>query len=412
MVAMSPELKKHLNVFKKAIFCPALQGSIRPLTGNAEGKHGLNASGVIGDELHEWPDGRLYTTVHQSEAAREQPIEVLISTAGIRGRGYGWEVWEEALKIRDGSLIDPDTLVVIFAADPGDDWTHEATWAKANPNLGVSVSIDYLRAECRKAMSNPRLENDFRRYHLNQWTNQAVRWIPLDAWDRCARRAWRFEKDLAGRRCFAGVDLSSTRDITAIVYVFPPLVEGGVVDVVWRFFVPADTMAERVRVARVGYDLWVREGAMMTTPGNVTDYEYVIAQLLADAERFDIAGLGVDRWNSSHFTTRLSDQGFPADRIGLVGQGYASLSEPAKTFERLVFAGLLDHAGHPVARWMAENVAVATDPAGNIKPAKDKSSEKIDGIAALLDGLFVWLNAEPAGPTFEDALASIATIDA
>ena len=148
---------------------------------------------------------------------------------------------------------------------------------------------------------------------------------------------------------------------------------------------------------------------MTATPGNVVDYEAVIATLLDDAARFDIAGLGVDRWNSSHFTTRLADQGFPAERIGLVGQGYASLSEPSKTLEKLVHAARLDHAGQPVLRWMADNVAIATDPAGNIKPDRRASAEKIDGVAALVDALFVWLNGETA-PSFAAALATIGTV--
>ena len=407
MVAMSPQLGRDLTVFKSAIYCQQLGGAIKPLTGNAEGKHGLNASGLVGDEVHEWRDGRLYTTVHQSEASRDQPLEALISTSGIRERGYGWELWLECQSILSGSVDDPDTLIVIYAADPEDDWTSEATWAKANPNLGVSVSIDYLRAECRRAQNNPRLENDFRRYHLNQWVGQAVRWLPIHVWDAGRRRDWRDETALVGRRCLAGVDLSSTRDVTAVVYVFPPEVEGGIVDVVCRFFVPEATVEERVRVNRVPYDAWVRDGAIVATPGNVVDYETVIATIIADGERFDVAGLGVDRWNSSHFTTRLADQGFDAGKVALVGQGYASLSEPSKTLEKLVYAQRLDHAAHPVLRWMADNVAVTTDPAGNIKPAKDRSAEKIDGVAALLDGLFVWVNGEDAPPSFEDALASI-----
>ena len=392
MVRMRPELRKHLTALKSSIFCAELQGVFKPLTGNAEGKHGLNASGLVGDEVHEWRDGRLYTVVHQSEAAREQPLEFLISTAGIRNRGYGWELWEEALKILDGSIDDPETLVVIYAADPGDDWTAEETWRKANPNLGVSVTLDYLRAECRSAMRNPRLENDFRRYHLNQWTAQAVRWIPIEAWERCRRGDWRDEAALVGRRCLVGVDLSSNRDITAVCLYFPPAIDGSAANVLWRYFVPADTIEDRVRTTRVPYDLWVQEGALIATPGNITDYEFVIARILDDAVVFDIAGLGIDRWNSSHFSTRLADLGFPAEKVVLVGQGYASLSEPAKIFERLIFAGLFDHGGHPVSRWMAENVAITTDPAGNIKPAKDKSSEKIDGIAAAIDAIFVDLN--------------------
>jgi phage terminase large subunit-like protein len=340
MVAMSPELGKDLKVFKTAIFSPALQGAIKPLTGNAEGKHGLNASGVLGDEMHEWPDGRLYTTVHQSEAAREQPLEFLISTAGLRNRGYGWEVWEECQKILNGTQPDPDTLVVIYAADPSDNWTDEATWHKANPNLGVSVSLDYLRAECRKAQHNPRLENDFRRYHLNQWTSQSVRWIPLDAWDLGGRRDWRDEADLRGRRCYAGVDLASTVDIAAVVYVFPPEQDGGRFDMAVRYFVPQDTAKRRVERDRVPYDAWLREGALIATPGNVTDYEFILARIMADAAEFDIALLGIDRWNSSHFSTRLADLGFPRPHQA----GRPGLCEPVGALKTVRAPGVLASA--------------------------------------------------------------------
>lgn len=395
MVSMSRTLAKDLTVYKTSIFCAELQGVFKPLTGNAEGKHGLNASGVIGDEVHEWPDDRLYTTVHQSEAAREQPLEFLITTAGVRGRGYGWDLWQEAKAIQSGTAPQDDTLVVIYAADAGDDWRDETTWRKANPNLGVSVSLDYLRAECAKAQANPRLENDFKRYHLNLWTNQVIRWIQLERWDLCQHRAWRDEAALEGRRCYAGVDLASTSDICAVVYLFPPDTPEGTFDVACRFFVPRERIVERVRRDRVPYDIWERQGLITATDGNVTDYEFVISQIERDGAAFNLQMLGIDRWNSSHFTTRLIDRGFDADRIALVGQGFASLSEPSKMLERLVLSRRLDHGGHEVLRWMAENVAIQPDPAGNIKPAKDKSSEKIDGISALVDAIFVHLNGEP-----------------
>lgn len=395
MVAMSKSLAAQLAVFKTSIYCAELQGVFKPLTGNAEGKHGLNASGIVGDEVHEWPDASLYTTVHQSEGAREEPLEFLISTAGVRGHGYGWELWEEAKSIQSGAAPQDDTLVVIYAADPEDDWREEATWAKANPNLGVSVSIDYLRAECRKAQNNARLENDFKRYHLDLWTNQVVRWIQLEQWDLCARRNWLDESSLVGRRCYVGVDLASTADIAAAVYLFPPDDAEGTFDVVCRFFVPSERVAERVRRDRVPYDRWIAQGALIATPGNVLDYEFIITQLETDGASFNIQLLGMDRWNSTHFSTRLVDRGFDADRLVAVGQGYGSMSEPCKTLERLVLSQRFDHAGQPVLRWMAENVAITQDSAGNIKPAKDKSSEKIDGIAAAADAIFVHLNGEP-----------------
>jgi phage terminase large subunit-like protein len=434
MVGLSPELGRHLTAFKTSIYCPQLQGAIVPLTGKAEGKHGLNASGIIGDETHEWPDERLYTTVHQSSASRLQPLEFLISTAGIRGRCYGWTLWQEARAILDGSRPDPETLVALYGAGPDDDWTDEKVWEKANPNLDVSVSRDYLRSECAKARANPRLENDFRRYHLNQWTEQAIRWIPMEAWDRCVAGLpasqhqnnpcvaglpaenpcapglpgsrddgfvapavflprWRDESGLAGKLCYGGLDLASTSDIAALAYVFPGEGERDPVRVLWRLFVPEETVGKRAREARVPYDLWVREGALIATPGNVTDYEYILRRLLEDASTFDLALLGVDRWNSSHFITRVTDEGFDRARIGLVGQGYASLSAPSKEFERLVMSGRLDHGGHPVARWAAGNVAIEQDPAGNIKPAKNRSADKIDPIAAAIDALFCLQNA-------------------
>jgi phage terminase large subunit-like protein len=411
MVQWSDLLSKHLTCFKRSIFCQELMARFEPLSGNPQGKHGLNMSGLVGDEIHEWPDDRLYTFVHQSAASRRQPLEFLISTAGER-KGYGWEAWQYCQKLLAGEIDDPETLVVVYAADPEDDWLDEATWRKANPNLGVSVKLEYLRAEAQKARELPRLENDFKRYHLNIWTEQAVRWLPLEAWDECglavptvleARPAWQRNerwRDLPelvqGRRAAAGLDLSSTTDLTALVWVFPPEEEGGRWIIVPRFFIPEARIPERVRRDRVPYDQWVKMGAMIATPGNVVDYAYVKHQLFRDAEAFGCTAVAIDRWNATQIATEIRDEGLNAV---LFGQGYASMSAPTKELERLVVARLLDHGGHPVLRWCAGNVAVDTDPAGNIKPAKDKSTERIDGIVATIMGIGVLMTQEPEGPS-------------
>ena len=392
MIGLSDGLKKSVQVFKKSIFAPALWAKYEVLSGRAEGKHGLSASVMAGDEMHEWPNEGLYTTLHQSIAARDQPIELLASTAGRRGHGYGWDMWEESLAIAEGRIHDPSTLVVIFAAPQEADYRDESVWRCANPNLGISPKLDYLRAEVEKAKGNPRLENNFRRYHLNQWTEGVVRWLPLPKWDACTVDAasWRrMHNRLAGRACWGGLDLSSTRDVTAWVLVFPPIEDDPDWLVLPRLFVPADAIEDRSKRDRVPYDKWFKDGALIATDGNVVDQDEIKRHILADASTFQIQGLAYDPWNATKLALELQSEGVPMVQVR---QGIPTLGEPAKFLEQLVFSGQLDHGGHPVLRWMAGNVSVKMDSNGNFKPDKSKSSEKIDGIAATLNALVLAVN--------------------
>lgn len=398
MVQWSSELSGQLETYKPSIFCPALNASFKPLSGTPEGKHGLNMSGLIGDEIHEWPDDRLYTFVHQSAASRRQPLEFLISTAGEK-TGYGWEIWDYCQKVLDGTVQDDETLIVVFAADPQkDSWDDPKTWAKANPNLGVSVKPGYLEAECRKAKELPRLENDFKRYHLNIWTEQAVRWLPIEKWDLCAGDIpWQeLAASLAGRRCWGGVDLSQTTDLTALLWAFEPEELGDPWAFLPRFFVPEARIPERVRRDRVPYDQWLKAGALVATEGNVVDYEFVKEQIRQDAELFQVQNVGFDPWNAMQVMIQLQGEGMP---VSQVRQGYLTLSNPSKELERMLLDGDFVHGGHPVLRWCAQNVAVERDPAGNIKPSKAKSTERIDGIAALVTALAPALSQESSGPS-------------
>lgn len=398
MVNLSPKLSELLETFKPSIYCAELNASFKPLSGNASGKHGLSMSGLIGDEIHEWPTGDLYTFVHQSSVARRQPIEFLISTAGQR-IGFGWEMWEYCQKLQQGQVDDPETLVIIYAADPDADWTSEETWAAANPNYGVSVKADYLRAECKRAQESPRHENDFKRYHLNLWTEQAVRWLPMDRW-RAQNGPYDW-KELAeicrGRRCFGAVDLAATTDLAAELLVFPPDNDFEAWCFVPRFFVPSESITNRVRRDRVPYDRWAREGALICTEGNVVDYDYIKAQILEDAETYRIERFGFDPFNALQVMIQLGGEGLPTEKVR---QGFLTLSGPSKELERLLLGGAFWHGGHPVLEWCASNVAIETDAAGNIKPSKAKSTERIDGIAALVSALALALSAdEDQGPS-------------
>lgn len=230
----------------------------------------------------------------------------------------------------------------------------------------------------------------FRRLHLNQWTEQVTRWLPMDRWAECSEtprdaEAWQaLEARLAGRRCFGGLDLSTTTDITALVWVFPPEAEGERTVVICRFWVPGANVERRVKRDQVPYDVWGKQGAIQLTEGDVVDYAAIRHRVLADCDAFEVQALGYDRWNSTHLVQELLEDGVPMVQFG---QGYASMSAPAKELERQVVGRLLEHGNHPVLRWMAGNVAVITDPAGNVKPAKDKSHERIDGIVAAIMGL-------------------------
>lgn len=398
MAASSPTLSPALELLKTAIYCPELGSSFKPLTGRAAGKHGLNPHGIIGDEVHEWPDADLYTFVHQGTAARRQPIEFLISTAGVR-QGYGWELWQECQQILSGERQDDETLVVVFAAEPDDDWTDPAVWAKANPNLGISVKLEYLQTECDRAKESPRLENDFRRYHLNQWTEQLVRWLPMEKWGPVAD-VWRdpaFEEEMRGQVAFGGLDLSTTTDLTAWCIWFPPHGERRRWRKLTRVFMPADSVSIAERRDRAPYAQWVRSGALLTTPGNVVDYDFIAAQVMKDCEAFGIERIGLDPFNATQFALNLQSEGVP---IEFVRQGFLSLNAPSKELEKLVLSEAIEHGGHPVARWCAGNAVVVTDPAGSIKPTKDpkRMTGRIDAIAADVNALAVWLGGQIGAP--------------
>lgn len=387
-------LADFLECFKTSIYSSELNASFKPLSGSGKGKHGMAASGLIGDEIHEWKSGELYQFMHDSEGNRRQPLEFLISTAGKIG-GYGSEVWEECEKILDGTIVDPETLVVVFAADPEDDWTDEEVWHKANPNLNVSKKLETMRADARRARQSPRLENSFKAYHLNIWSEQAVRWLPIDSADDTGRRlGWKYctgptkwkrlELDLAGKFCYSGIDLSSVQDLTALIHYFPKQEGVNVPKVVCRFFKPEDLVNEHTRRDRLPYDLWVKDGALLATPGNVVDYSFLKKTLYDDAERFEIRGIGADRYNATQTTIEIAQEGLP---IEYFQQGFISMSPPAKELERLVVSNGIHHGGHPILYRHARAVAVETDPAGNIKPTKQKSTERIDGIVGLVEAI-------------------------
>ena len=349
----------------------------RAISAEAYSKHGFNASRVLYDELHAAPNRELWDVLTSSTGARAQPLTVAISTAGYDRHSILYELYAHAKAVLETPALDPAFLPVIFEAPIGADWTDEKVWRAANPALGDFRSLDEMRTACARAQAIPAQENNFRRLYLNQWTEQAERWIALAAWDACQAPIDR--ASLRGRRCFVGLDLSTTTDLTAAVAVFPN--DDGF-DVLPQFFVPADRILQRVTRDRVPYDQWARDGWITPTPGPTVDYDYVRNLLREWDAEFDLRIVAYDPWNATDLIARLEKQdGLTCVKVR---QGFATLSAPSKSLESAILAKKLRHDGHPVLRWNVGNMSIESDAAGNIKPSKDLSTERIDGGYALI----------------------------
>ena len=385
MVKRCPELAKKIIVkasSKEMEFIPT-GSKYKALSADVANKHGFNTHGVIFDELHTQPNRKLYDVMTKGSGdARMQPLYFLITTAGDNTNSICYEVHQKALDIIEGRKYDPTFYPVIFGASESDDWTDPKVWKKANPSLGITVGIDKVRAACESAKQNPAEENSFRQLRLNQWVKQAVRWMPMDKWDRCAFAV--SEDDLEGRICYGGLDLSSTTDITAFVLVFPPLDEEDKYIILPYFWVPEDNLDLRVRRDHVQYDLWERQGYLQTTEGDVVHYGFIEKYIEELGERFNIQEIAFDRWGAVQMVQNLEGMGFT---VVPFGQGFKDMSPPTKELMKLVLEQKIAHGGHPVLRWMMDNIFIRTDPAGNIKPDKAKSTEKIDGAVATVMAL-------------------------
>ena len=385
MVRMCPALSKRVKILasqKRIIYAPT-NSFYQVLSAEAYSKHGFNIHGVVFDELHTQPNRKLFDVMTKGSGdARMQPLYFLITTAGTDTHSICYETHQKAMDILEGRKIDPTFYPVIYGASDTEDWTDPKVWKKANPSLGETIGIDKMVAACESARQNPGEENSFRQLRLNQWVKQAVRWMPMEKWDACAFPV--NKDDLEGRVCYGGLDLSSTTDITAFVLVFPPSDEDDRYILLPYFWVPEDTLDLRVRRDHVPYDLWERQGYLMTTEGNVVHYGFIEKYIERLGERFNIREIAFDRWGAVQMVQNLEGMGFT---VVPFGQGFKDMSPPTKELMKLVLEKRIAHGGHPVLRWMMDNIYIRTDPAGNIKADKEKSTEKIDGAVATIMGL-------------------------
>lgn len=385
MVQMSPALLKRskITAATKRIANYSNAGYYQVLSAETGTKHGLNVSGLVFDEIHAQPNRKLYDVLTKGSGdAREQPLFFIITTAGNDKNSICYELHNKSLDIKSGRKSDPSFYPVVYGLTDEDDWNDEANWFKANPSLGHTITIDRVREAYKNALENPAEENVFKQLRLNIWTSATVCWIPDHIYDR-GKMPIDIDS-LQGRECYGGLDLSSTSDISAFVLVFPPRNEEEKYIVLPFFWLPKDTLELRCRRDHVLYDVWELQGYLNTTEGNVIHYGFIEKFIEELGEKYHIKEIAFDRWNATQMVQNLEDMGFT---VVPFGQGYKDMSPPSKELYKLLMEGNINHGGQPVLKWMAQNVVMRQDPAGNIKPDKEKSVEKIDGIVATIMAL-------------------------
>jgi phage terminase large subunit-like protein len=399
-VFRSPGSGEAIKVFSKQLWNADLRSPFRLMPGKAKGKHGRAPFVTVGDEMHEWISLELANTLRQGEGASLQPIRLYASTAGLKSQKVGYGLWEESQKILDGRIDDATTLVVIFAAEENADWKDERAWSAANPSLGLSPTMAFLRGEISKAVT-PAAEAGFRRYHLNQWVEDFARWIPLKKWDAGSvdRTAWlRFPDELKGRECFLTFDSTKSFDLAAMCLRFPPIAKDERTKFIWKFWLPSETIAQRTAAERTPFDQWARDGALTSIAGGVFELEHAIKAALEAIGKYRVTKIGWDAWNALEFYNRMVAAGQPEDLFVEMRFGTRSLGQGTKEFERKVFGGEMDHGGNPIARWMIGHCNVRFDENMNYVPAKKRSEDSIDGIVAAVMAESLALAPAPTQP--------------
>ena len=385
MVDQCPALKKRIKPVmsvKRLVYKPT-NSFYQVLSAEAYTKHGLNVHAVIFDELHAQPNRELFDVMTKGSGdARTQPLFFLITTAGTDRNSVCFEQHQKAEDIILGRKIDPSFYPVIYGASDDADWSSEKVWYEANPSLGHTIDIEKVKNAYMSARDNPAEENIFRQLRLYQWVKQSTRWMQMEKWDDCAFPI--DERELIGRECYGGLDLSSSIDITAFVLVFPPRDDVEKYVILSYFWIPKENMKLRVRRDHVPYDVWEKQGCLMTTEGNVIHYGFIENFIDDLGKKFHIREIAFDRWGAVQMVQNLEGLGFT---VVPFGQGFKDMSPPSKRLMELVLEKKVAHGGHPVLRWMMDNIFVRTDPAGNIKPDKEKSTEKIDGAVATVMAL-------------------------
>jgi phage terminase large subunit-like protein len=396
MVRNNKILESKLQVYRNSILYESAtyHNFYMAISSDAKTKHGFNAHGIIFDELHTQPNRELYDVLITSVGSRRQPLTLMLTTAGHDKFSICWEMHQYADKVAKGILVDYSFYGVIYTAPPEADIFDPKTWELANPGYPSTPNHDYLLEQSNLVKNNPSFEPTFRRLHLNQWVGSEHTWIPDDVWMQCAQEI--SIDDFAGYECWGGLDLGSTSDVTVIVFLFH---KAGKLYLFPFFWVPESCVDERIQRGDYNYDLWIREGHMKKTPGNVTDYNYIQDDIIEICKKYQVNIIGFDPWNSSQVVISLTEAEINMDRYD---QGIKNMNRPTKELERLVMSQGIIHNGNPMLRWMLSNVIIYRDNNDNLKVNKGKSGDKVDGVVATIMALGEFLTDHTDPSVYED----------
>lgn len=393
MIKATPALRSKFDIYVKSV--TSGNSFIKPLGSDSDTQDGFDPSYGIIDEYHAHPTSGMLNVIESGMGARSQPLIDIITTAGFNRMSPCYaEVRKSSIEVLRGIKHDETHLALIYTLDDGDDWKDESVWIKSNPNLGVSVRMDFLRDRMVKAINEGgSKEVDFKTKNLNVWTDALSVWISDDTWNACADDFT--VSDCTDMPCYFALDLASTMDTTSLAMVF---VDGDHYRIINEYFIPEDTIERRSEKDGVMYRQWARDGHMTITPGNVTDYDYIRARLnkLKRTVRF-VRG-AYDDWNSSDLIPRLEDDGFDMEPMT---QNIKAMSTPTKEFEKMVYQGKIIHNGHPVTRWQMSNVMIKRDANENYKICKDKSTEKVDGPVSITMTIALIMKYGTDEPSYE-----------
>lgn len=394
MVRKSPHVKKRVRVLTNNMSVPDTYSTMSAVSHDAKNSEGKNTHCGIYDEFHVHETDDLKMSLESGMASRKQPILFTPTTAGDNKHGPCYKFRQTCINILKGRSNITDTFALIYTIDEDDDWNDESTWWKANPNLGVSKQLEYLRNKYKKAKENGREEVDFKTKQLNLWVDAAVTWLKDKLWEACAAPKTEIPLDAV---CYAGIDLGETSDFTAYSKYFPDYNY-----LITKYYVPEEAAEYAARFG-IDYKEWAKDGFLTLTPGVTTDYEWLKQDIYEDASNYDMRFLSLDPWHSAIFKQQLEDEmgtTYAAirkedgeldfdyhNKVQTYKQAAINMSPPTKLFEEMVMNKILRHDGNPISAWMLANVALNKDAIGNIRPDKKKSRDKIDGIVAKIMAL-------------------------
>lgn len=382
MVNNSPDLSSILKVQRNSIYDEETWSFFQVVSADAKLQHGHKPHGVLFDELHVQPDDKLWESFVTAMKKRNQPMMWVFTTAGVAG-SFAEEIHDYAIKIRDRVIEDDTFLPFIFAAEKDDDPFDPQTWKKANPAWNF-INQREFEASANEARNSPARLNSFLQLHLNIWTSSSVAWMPIHEWDKCYTQPVTLDA-LAGKEVYLGLDMASVRDLTSLAIYVP---ENG--DCFWLHFCPQHQIHER-SAHNISYDKWVHDEWMIPVPGNAIDSGFVLSRILRTIEKMNVKMIAYDRKFVTDVINGLVEEGYE-DIVHPFGQGFISMNAPMKELEKMILNGNINHGNNPVTRWQITNVEAVLDDAGNIKPSKKKSKDKIDGIVALIMAIGGWMN--------------------